>query len=65
MVTMKNDDSNSGGASSLYLPDLSDEHTSLLTMTIPKKSKLIPRLFEAWSNINKSLSDDIVNDVLS
>jgi hypothetical protein len=62
MVTMKDGNSNSGGALLSSLPDLSDEHASLLTMTIPelkeklraaglpvsgKKSKLIAHLLEA------------------
>ncbi len=41
MATMKDDNSNSGGALLLSLPDLSDECASLSTMTIPKlKEKL-------------------------
>jgi hypothetical protein len=36
MVTMKDDNSNSGRALLLSLLNLSDEHASLSTMTIPK-----------------------------
>jgi hypothetical protein len=44
---MKDDDGNIGGNLSLSLPNLSDKHASLLTITIPEKSKFIVRLLEA------------------
>ncbi len=62
MVTMKDDDSNSGGTLFMSLPNMSDEHASLSMMTVPelkeklwvaglpvsgKKSKLIAGLLEA------------------
>ena len=43
-VMMKDDDSDSGGASLLSLTDVSDEHASLLTMTVPTVPELKEKL---------------------
>ena len=41
---MEDDDSNSGGTLSLPLSDVSDEHASLLTMTVPTVPELKEKL---------------------